>query len=357
MTLHLGYVPAGSTLYIPFHTFNSSGASVTISGLATSDIEIYKNGGATTRASDNGYALLDTDGIDFASKTGIHGFSIDLSDNSDASFYAAGSTYWVVISAITVDSQTVSFVAATFFIGPIAANVSQLLGTAWLTPGTAGTPDVNVKLISADATAADNAEAFFDGTGYAGTNNVIPTVTTTGTATAVTTVNGLAANVITAASIATGAIDADAIADGAIDAGAIAADAITAAKIADGAIDAATFAANAITSTVLANDAITAAKLHTDVTTELQNGLATQVSVDDLPTNAELATALGTADDATLAQIALVKTEADKIASIKTKTDSLTFTVAGKVDSNITHVIADPVQVNGATDTNWGGAP
>ena len=35
---------------------------------------------------------------------------------------------------------------------------------------------VNVWKISGDATAADNAEAFFDGTGYAGTNNVIPTV-------------------------------------------------------------------------------------------------------------------------------------------------------------------------------------
>lgn len=32
--------------------------------------------------------------------------------------------------------------------------------------------------LSGDATAADNSEAFFDGTGYAGTNNVIPTVTT-----------------------------------------------------------------------------------------------------------------------------------------------------------------------------------
>ena len=37
---------------------------------------------------------------------------------------------------------------------------------------------VDVAAISTDATAADNAEAFFDGTGYAGTNNVIPTVTT-----------------------------------------------------------------------------------------------------------------------------------------------------------------------------------
>lgn len=37
---------------------------------------------------------------------------------------------------------------------------------------------VNVVQISGDATAADNAESFFDGTGYAGTNNVIPSVTT-----------------------------------------------------------------------------------------------------------------------------------------------------------------------------------
>lgn len=36
---------------------------------------------------------------------------------------------------------------------------------------------VNVTQISGDGTAADNAESFFDGTGYAGTNNTIPTVT------------------------------------------------------------------------------------------------------------------------------------------------------------------------------------
>lgn len=75
--------------------------------------------------------------------------------------------------------------------------------------------------------------------------------------------------------------------------------------------------------------------------------LATAVAVADLPTNAELATALGTADDAVLAQVALVKA----------KTDSLTFTNAGVVDANITHVISDPVQTNGAADTEWGGAP
>jgi hypothetical protein len=38
--------------------------------------------------------------------------------------------------------------------------------------------DINVTAISDDITAANNAESFFDGTGYAGTNNTIPTVTT-----------------------------------------------------------------------------------------------------------------------------------------------------------------------------------
>jgi hypothetical protein len=40
---------------------------------------------------------------------------------------------------------------------------------------------------------------------------------------------------------------------------------------------------------------------------------ASQTSVNDIPTNAELSTALGTADDATLAQIALVKAKTDLI--------------------------------------------
>ena len=56
----------------------------------------------------------------------------------------------------------------------------------------------------------------------------------------------------------------------------------------------------------------------------------------------------------TAADIAAVKTDT---AAVKTKTDSLTFTVAGKADANITHVIADPVQTSGSTATNWGGVP
>jgi hypothetical protein len=44
-------------------------------------------------------------------------------------------------------------------------------------PGTNAGVSTDVVQISGDSTAANNAESFFDGTGYAGTNNVIPTVT------------------------------------------------------------------------------------------------------------------------------------------------------------------------------------
>jgi hypothetical protein len=116
MAIHLGAVPAGSTIYIPFASYDAAGASATLSGLATTDIELYKNGSATARASDNGYALLDTDGIDFSSKTGINGFSVDLSDNSDAGFYVVGGFYWVVVASVTIATQTVNLIAATFTI-------------------------------------------------------------------------------------------------------------------------------------------------------------------------------------------------------------------------------------------------
>jgi hypothetical protein len=170
----------------------------------------------------------------------------------------------------------VNFIAATFRI-KVAENTS-------------GTPVVDVGRISNDATAADNAEAFFDGTGYAGTNNVIPTVTT---ATSVTTVNGLANNVITAASIAADAITAAKIADGAIDAATFAAGAINAAAIADGAIDAATFAASAITSTVLADNAITAGKINAGAITAAKFG-ASAIDATALASDAvtEIATAV-----------------------------------------------------------------
>lgn len=135
MIRDLGIVQPGTLLYIPFHTFDSNdpSASVTITGLATTDIEIYKDGSITQRASDAGYALLDTDGIDFDGTTGIHGISVDLADNTTAGFYAAGSQYWVVIGlttgAITVDGAGVNFVLCTFRIGYPAARLNTTIAT------------------------------------------------------------------------------------------------------------------------------------------------------------------------------------------------------------------------------------
>lgn len=128
MSYPVFYPVAGDTLPILFDTFDGgSGASITMTGLAVTDIEIYKAGSTTQRASDAGYTLLDTDGIDFDSITGIHGFSIDLSDNTDSGFYTAGSWYHVIVSTITIDGQTVSFIAAAF---RIVSATRGLAGTA-----------------------------------------------------------------------------------------------------------------------------------------------------------------------------------------------------------------------------------
>lgn len=124
---NLGDFAVDATVYIPFATYDKDdGSSITLTGLAVTDIEIYKNGSAIQRASDAGYTLLDTDGIDFDSIVGIHGFSVDLSNNTDAGFYAAGSEYWVIISAITVDGVVVSFPAATFSIERSGGAIAQL---------------------------------------------------------------------------------------------------------------------------------------------------------------------------------------------------------------------------------------
>lgn len=120
LTIHtpqyLGDFQADETLHVFFNSFDSGGASVTITGLAVTDIEIYKNNSMTQRSSEAGYTLLDTDGIDLDGATGVHGFSVDLSDDTDADFFAIGNDYAIIVNAVTIDSQTVKFCAATFSI-------------------------------------------------------------------------------------------------------------------------------------------------------------------------------------------------------------------------------------------------
>lgn len=188
--LNLGFYNTSSSrthVRFIFSTHAAAGANVAPnSAFENSDIRIYKatDGAAhsaTQRSSANGITMTSP----FDSLTGVHEVDIDLTDNTDASFYVAGFYTVVLAPDETVDSQAITgIVLAVFEIGVAKADVTQFGGTA----GTfaSGVPAVNATQISGDSTAADNAESFFDGTGYAGTNNVIPLVTTTTTATNLT---------------------------------------------------------------------------------------------------------------------------------------------------------------------------
>jgi hypothetical protein len=277
--INFGKVKPGSTLYVPFSTFGTDGQALTMSGFLASDIEIYKDGSTTQRGSDSGYTLLDTDGIDFDGVTGLHGFSVDLADNTTAGFYAAGSKYFIHIASITVNTQTVNFIAATFEIEipnallstTIASLSSQTSFT--LTAGPAEDDALNGCVVYIHDAASAVQGGFAVVSDYTGsTKTVTLTAGTTFTAAATDNIGffppanvGYAGAVawgsgaITAGSIASNAITDAKIATGAITADKLAADAITAAKIADGAIDAATFAAGAINAAAIANGAIDAA--------------------------------------------------------------------------------------------------
>lgn len=220
--INFGDVPIGAVLPIPFATYaGSTGASVTLTGLATTDIEVYKGTTVTQRASDAGYALIDTDGIDIDGITGIHGFSIDTGDNTDAGFYVSGSYYYVVVSAITVDSQTVNFIAATF--------------RCVTAEGVAGQPKVDTAAFGGSAGTFSGGRPEVNTTHAAGTAWNSGAIGASTLAADTIAAAKIAAGAITSAKFAAGAIDATAIATGAIDADALAADAVG--EIADGVWD------------------------------------------------------------------------------------------------------------------------
>lgn len=247
---HLGDFDASTVVYGKFTTFRpSTGAAYTLGG--TPALSVYKDN--STTQSTTGVTLT----ADFDAVTGLNHFAIDTS--ADGTFYSSGSFFDIVITTGTVDSvSVVGSVVASFTLrktstlkpttagrtldvsaggeaGVDWANVgspSTVLNLSGTTIKTAtdvetdtadiqtrlpaalvgGRIDANMGAISADSVAADNAEAFFDGTGYAGTGNVIPTVTT------LTNLPAITANWLTAAGIAAdaGAEIADAVWDEAI---------------------------------------------------------------------------------------------------------------------------------------------
>lgn len=120
----LGYIPANSTFEIQFTTHSQTGAVIAPnSAFEAADIRIYKNGSATQRTSQNGWTMTSP----FDSVTGLHQFQADLSDNTDAGFYATGARYTVVlVPDETVDGLAVAKVLAYFRIGPVETDLSSI---------------------------------------------------------------------------------------------------------------------------------------------------------------------------------------------------------------------------------------
>ena len=213
---YLGSWKIDDYLTFPANTHNASTGAATDAD-AVPAYRIYEDETATPIVTGN-MALLDS-----SNTAGFYSEQVQL---TAASGFEKGKSYTIYISAAV--SSVTGTMSHTFQIeAEVDANTVSATNVS-----------SNVVQISGDGTAADNAESFFDGTGYAGTNNVIPTVT------AITNGVTLADDAITSAKIADDAIATEHIATGAISADSFAAGAITATVIANNAIDAATFAAD-----------------------------------------------------------------------------------------------------------------
>jgi hypothetical protein len=380
-------VPAGDVLPIFFSSYGkTNGESITLTGLAVTDVEIYKDGSVTQRASDAGYVLLDTDGIDFDSLTGIHGFSVDTGDNTDASFYTVGAWFHVVVSAVTIDSQTVSFIAAAFRILPAESSagvakvdVSHYGGTAGTFSG--GIPAVNADQLNGSSTAADNlALAFNDTAGAVPWSGIVDQ----GTA------QSVGANDIVLRSAAAFVDDALIgctvyITNGTqLGSRSVITDYVGATDTATlgngwtGATPTGTptykiFASAAGSGVAQTGDAYAIVNSGTHGNSALKTLIdtvdtvvdAVKAKTDNLPSDpadasvlagliAALETKVDAIDDFVDAEMAAVLAAVDtEVAAIKAKTDSLTFTQAGHVDANIQRV-NDVALVGNGAGTPWG---
>lgn len=225
MTMHKT-IGVGGTVRFLFTTNAATGAAVAPStAFEAADVILYKDGSATQRSSTAGWTMTSP----FDSIVGLHQIAMDLSDDTDAGFYAVGSYYELVLSPDeTVDGVTVVAVIGGFRI--VAAESS------------AGVPKTDVTHIAGSAVSTSTAQ--------------------------------LGVNVVQAGATAWGS--------GAITAASIAADAITAAKVADGAIDAGAIADGSITAAKLGADAITAAKVAADVGTEIAAAVLAAAASDPI---------------------------------------------------------------------------
>ncbi len=342
MSAYVGDFRTGKTIRKMWNSTAIAGESITRATNGT--ISVYKDGNITQSTT----GVTDTE--DFDNLTGVHLVAIDTS--SDGTFYSAGSEFEVVLSAATIDGKTINASLFSFSLenrsglmpttdgrkldvstggeaGVDWANVGSPTTTLNLSGTTVktatdvetDTQDIQSRLpaaltgagnikadalaLSGDTTAADNAESFFDGTGYAGTNNVIPLVTTTTTATNLTTNNDKTGYGLSSAAV-------QAIWD-----------ALTSALTTVGSIG--KLLVDNINATISSRS--TYAGGDTSGTTTLLSRLsstrATNLDNLDATVSSRLASASYTAPDNA------------SVTAIKAKTDQLTFTTANQVDAGV----------------------
>ncbi len=227
---YLGDFPDDATVYMTFNTFDSNdpSASVTITDLIASDVEVYKAGVIQTTP---GAGVTIT--LNLGTGNGSHLIAVDASNVTDGGFYVTGAEYQVRINGTTVDGATINAWVGSFSIeraggviallkliqaatitnaqgADVATDVAAMIDGSnrvdvgsWLgqavTLSTNNKPDVNIDEISDDTTAASNLELF-------------------------TEVLENATGLIDAGTFKAGAIDAAAIANAAIDNATFAAD-------------------------------------------------------------------------------------------------------------------------------------
>ena len=149
-----GNVTASDTITIPWDVVSLQSGSVTPT--TAGSIVIYKNNSATQRTSASGV----TDTRTFDSVTGTNLLTIDLSDNTDAGFYAVGNNYHVMVSGMVVGGLTINQWIASFSIQNRNdyADVREWLGTAVATPTTGGVPEVDITHIAGSAVSTSSAQ-------------------------------------------------------------------------------------------------------------------------------------------------------------------------------------------------------
>ena len=178
--------------YITFPIIDADGDTVSSAADLDSEIDTWTDGAAP-----DGFADCTNEATEVGT-TGIYYLSITQTEMNNDYIY-------IQVKTSTSGAKTQHILINTMVGDPLNRATTDDGGTINVTGGAIDTVTTvtnqvtaNVTAISGDATAADNSEAFFDGTGYAGTNNVIPVVTT---------VNGLAANTVTASALAADAVD------------------------------------------------------------------------------------------------------------------------------------------------------